>query len=103
MPGGSTAWSSWMVNLCGYRTSSGELLHLRDAYELLLAVCRSARTGHRRQMREAILHLAFEGLGAKEASSDAFVDNDGSNAISRDLGGNQTGRTWLHGTASPHF
>jgi len=54
-------------------------------------------------MREAILHLAFEGLGAKEASSDAFVDNDGSNAISRDLGGNQTGRTWLHGTASPHF
>ena len=37
--------------------------------------------GH--EMRAAILHLAFDGLGAKEASSDAFVDNHGSNAISR--------------------
>ena len=37
--------------------------------------------GH--EMRAAILHLAFDGLGAKEASSDAFVDNRGSNAISQ--------------------
>jgi hypothetical protein len=29
-------------------------------------------------MRQAILHLAFDGLGAKEATSDAFVANHGS-------------------------
>ncbi|MEJ7757782.1 MAG: GNAT family N-acetyltransferase [Nocardioidaceae bacterium] len=38
------------------------------------------------EMREAVLHLAFDGLGAREASSDAFVDNGGSNGISRRLG-----------------
>ncbi|HZX05172.1 GNAT family protein [Kribbella sp.] len=39
-----------------------------------------------KEMRQAILQLAFEGLGAKEATSDAFVDNQASNAISRGLG-----------------
>lgn len=39
-----------------------------------------------REMREAVLLLAFAGLGAKEAASDAFVDNAGSNAVSRRLG-----------------
>ena len=56
-------------------------------------------TDHRRrglghEMRAAILHLAFDGLGAKEASSDAFVDNHGSNAISRDLGYEPNGSDW---------
>lgn len=35
-------------------------------------------------MCAAVLQLAFDGLGATEASSDAFVDNHGSN--SRNLG-----------------
>jgi len=48
--------------------------------------------GH--EMRDAILHLAFEGLPAKEATSDAFVDNHGSNAISRDLGYEPDGSDW---------
>lgn len=39
-----------------------------------------------REMRHAALHLAFQGLGATEALSDAFVDNEGSNGISRALG-----------------
>ena len=39
-----------------------------------------------REMREAVLHLAFEGLGATEASSDAFLDNAGSNHVSESLG-----------------
>lgn len=39
-----------------------------------------------REMREAVLHLAFDGLGATEAASDAFVDNGASNAVSRGLG-----------------
>ncbi|WP_030441753.1 GNAT family N-acetyltransferase [Actinoplanes subtropicus] len=47
-----------------------------------------------REMREAILHLAFDGLGAKEAGSDAFVDNQGSNAVSRRLGYQPNGYDW---------
>jgi RimJ/RimL family protein N-acetyltransferase len=47
-----------------------------------------------REMREAVLHLAFDGLGAKEAGSDAFVDNAGSNRISRRLGYQPNGFDW---------
>lgn len=38
------------------------------------------------QMRAAILHLAFEGLGADQATSGAFADNAASMAVSRKLG-----------------
>lgn len=54
-----------------------------------------------RDMRAAILHLAFDGLGAKEASSDAFVDNDGSNAISRGLGYEPNGSEWATRQGKP--
>jgi RimJ/RimL family protein N-acetyltransferase len=47
-----------------------------------------------REMREAILQFAFDGLGAKEAASDAFVDNQGSNAVSRRLGYQPNGVDW---------
>ena len=47
-----------------------------------------------REMREAVLHLAFDGLAAKEATSEAFVDNHGSNAISRRLGYEPDGTDW---------
>ena len=47
-----------------------------------------------KEMRAAILHLAFAGLGAREAGSDAFVDNAASNAISRGLGYEQNGTDW---------
>ena len=52
------------------------------------------RRGIGREMRAAILHLAFDGLGAKEAGSDAFIDNHASNAISRDLGYEPNGSDW---------
>ncbi|WP_235854426.1 GNAT family N-acetyltransferase [Nonomuraea aridisoli] len=39
-----------------------------------------------KEMRQAVLHLAFEGLGAKEAGSDAFDDNVASNRVSQALG-----------------
>jgi RimJ/RimL family protein N-acetyltransferase len=39
-----------------------------------------------KEMRSAILHLAFEGLGAAEALSGAFHDNEASLATSRSLG-----------------
>lgn len=35
------------------------------------------------EMRLAVLHLAFEGFDAKEASIEAFLDDPGSNAVSR--------------------
>jgi RimJ/RimL family protein N-acetyltransferase len=37
-------------------------------------------------MRSAILHLAFDGLGAREALSGAFFDNESSLATSRSIG-----------------
>ena len=47
-----------------------------------------------REMRAAVLHLAFAGLGAREATSDAFLDNHASNAVSRSLGYQPNGTTW---------
>jgi RimJ/RimL family protein N-acetyltransferase len=39
-----------------------------------------------KEMRSAILHLAFAGLGALRAESDAFHDNVASTGVSRSLG-----------------
>jgi len=39
-----------------------------------------------KEMRRAILHLSFGGLGAKRAESDAFADNAASIGVSRSLG-----------------
>ena len=47
-----------------------------------------------KEMRAAILHLAFAGLGAREAGSDAFVDNPASNRVSRSLGYEPNGFDW---------
>ena len=46
------------------------------------------------EMRAAVLHLAFAGLGAREAASDAFTDNHASNAVSRALGYEPNGTDW---------
>ena len=37
-------------------------------------------------MRHALLHLAFAGLGAREARSEALAGNDASHGVSRALG-----------------
>ena len=47
-----------------------------------------------REMRSAVLHLAFAGFGAHEASSEAFLDNTASNAVSRSLGYEPDGLNW---------
>lgn len=39
-----------------------------------------------KEMRTAVLHLAFAGLGALRAESDAFDDNPASQGVSRALG-----------------
>jgi RimJ/RimL family protein N-acetyltransferase len=57
--------------------------------------------GHGREMRAAILHLAFAGLAAREALSEAFVDNAASNAVSRGLGYEQNGTTWATRRGDP--
>lgn len=46
------------------------------------------------EMRAAVLHLAFDGLSAAEASSDAFVDNAASNGVSQRLGYQRNGIEW---------
>ena len=48
-----------------------------------------------KEMRAAILELAFEGLGAEVARSAAFVDNSASVAVSRALGYRENGRMRL--------
>jgi RimJ/RimL family protein N-acetyltransferase len=47
-----------------------------------------------KEMRAAILHLAFDGLGAQEAHSGAFADNAASLATSRALGYVDNGSAW---------
>ncbi len=49
-----------------------------------------------REMREAILHLAFDGLGALEALSGAFEDNASSIATSRAVGYEENGEARGH-------
>lgn len=55
------------------------------------------------EMRAAVLHLAFAGLGAREAASDAFTDNHASNQVSRTLGYEPNGTDWdtRRGEAAP--
>ena len=56
------------------------------------------------RMRALALHLAFEGLGALEAHSGAFVDNGASNAVSRRVGYDHDGafRVAREGAAAWH-
>ena len=53
------------------------------------------------EMRAAALHLAFAGFGAREAISEAFLDNAPSNAISRSLGYQDNGYTWATRRGEP--
>lgn len=48
-----------------------------------------------KEMRAAALHLAFEGLGAERAESEAFEDNGASRGVSLALGYEENGATWL--------
>jgi RimJ/RimL family protein N-acetyltransferase len=48
--------------------------------------------GFGKEMRAAVLHLAFEGLGAEVAYSGAFFDNASSLATSNSLGYRENGR-----------
>ena len=47
-----------------------------------------------KEARAALLHLAFEGFGAREAASEAFLDNRASNRVSEALGYTRNGTSW---------
>lgn len=49
------------------------------------------RRGYGTEMRNAVLSLAFDGLGAVLAETEAFLDNAASNAVSRSLGYEENG------------
>ncbi len=48
--------------------------------------------GYGIEMRAAVLAFAFDGLGARLAFSEAFLDNAASNGVSRSLGYEENGR-----------
>jgi RimJ/RimL family protein N-acetyltransferase len=54
-----------------------------------------------KEARAAVLHLAFAGLAAREASSEAFVDNASSSAVSQALGYEANGRCWATRRGQP--
>ncbi len=53
------------------------------------------------EMRAAVLHLAFAGLAAREATSEAFVDNNASNRVSQALGYEPNGTGWATRRGEP--
>lgn len=59
--------------------------------------------GFGREMREAALHLAFDGFDAAEAASDAFLDNAGSNRVSETLGYRHNGTDWATRRGQPEL
>jgi len=59
------------------------------------------RQGIGREMRSAILHLAFDGLGAAEAHSEGAVNNPGSNLVSERLGYERNGVAWATHRGEP--
>ena len=76
---------------------AGRLVGMQDLTGVQFAVTRAVGTGswlgralHGRgygtEMRAAVLELAFAGLGAEHAVSEAFADNHASYAVSRKLG-----------------
>ena len=90
-------WSADKWNLTGAVFVDGRVVGVQDINAEHFATVRSVATGswlglaHQgqglgREMRQAILHLAFAGLGAEEALSGAFFDNAPSLATSRSVG-----------------
>jgi RimJ/RimL family protein N-acetyltransferase len=93
-------WASWKPaewNLDLVVVRDGTVTRSQGMGAREFAVLREVHTGswlgrayHRQgigtEMRAAVLHLAFEGLGAQQAVSGAFEDNAGSLGVSRKLG-----------------
>jgi RimJ/RimL family protein N-acetyltransferase len=90
-------WSAEKWNFTGGVFVDGRVIGVQDMMASHFARVRSVETGswigrrHQgqglgKEMRQAILHLAFAGLGAEEAISGAFEDNVPSLGTSRAVG-----------------
>jgi len=92
--------------------ADGEPVGIQDVFAKHFAVRRTVETGswlvrraHGRgigtEMRAAVLHFAFAGLGAEEAHSGSFVDNPASAAVSRHNGYVPNGEEILEREGAP--
>jgi RimJ/RimL family protein N-acetyltransferase len=90
-------WSADDWCFTGAVSVDGVLVGVQDLMATSFVALRTVKTGSwlgrpfqgqglGKEMRAAILHLAFAGLGAVEAYSGAFHDNEASLATSRSLG-----------------
>ena len=95
-----TSPASWMVPMAVF--DDGTLVGVQDFLATSFSVKRAVTTGswlgrsHQgkgigKEMRSAILHLAFEGLGAETAETSAFADNPASLGVTRALGYRENG------------
>jgi RimJ/RimL family protein N-acetyltransferase len=77
----------WQGKPIGAQTISGEdfAVHRTVDSGSWLGLAYQGR-GFGKEMRSAVLSFAFDGLGARVATSSAFLDNAASNAVSRSLG-----------------
>jgi RimJ/RimL family protein N-acetyltransferase len=98
------AWSVEKWTLNGAVFVDGRIVGVQDMMAEHFGALRLVETGSwlgrafqgrglGKEMREAVLHLAFEGLGAVEAHSGAFYDNAASLATSRSVGYADNGET----------
>lgn len=107
--GRRAAWTpeAWDIDLAV--VADGEIVGCQGIRANLFAEQRTVVTGswlHRprqrqgigREMRAAVLHLAFAGLGAAEARSTAYVDNPASQRVSEALAYTRTGEVDEEGT-----
>ena len=83
----------WQGRPIGAQTISGEdfAVHRTVDSGSWLGLAYQGR-GFGKEMRSAVLSFAFDGLGARVATSSAFLDNTASNAVSRSLGYEDDGR-----------
>jgi RimJ/RimL family protein N-acetyltransferase len=93
-------WLNLMVELdgdpIGAQTISGEEFPIHRVVDSGSWLGRAYQgRGYGKEMRSAVLAFAFDGLGARAATSGAFLDNAASNAVSRSLGYIEDGRAAL--------
>jgi RimJ/RimL family protein N-acetyltransferase len=96
-------WDAKKWTFSGAVFVDDEVVGVQDLMATDFATLRSVKTGSwlgienhgkgiGKEMRNAILHFAFNGLGAAEALSGGWSDNDSSLGVSRALGYRPNGR-----------
>jgi RimJ/RimL family protein N-acetyltransferase len=96
-------WDANKWTFSGAVFVNGTVVGVQDLMATDFASLRSVKTGSwlgleyhgqgiGKEMRRAMLHFAFTGLGAVEALSGGWADNDSSLGVSRSLGYQENGR-----------